>query len=426
MNARTDSAVLAQAADVTDVDFTPNALTVPTQTATGKLEITEVLDALPRDDQGNAITSITPIKFDLTDAALTALRERLSGATFDVATPEGMKAAKATVGDLTKLKKGMEDAYTQWNKPILAMTKQAREQRDYATSEIEALREPIKKQIDDRQAEIDRQKNEAAVAESRRIDGHTAALSALQTLPDQFVTASSADIESAIADLSSFEYLTRRDWEEFTNAAQDAQRASIEALKLHLTNAKAREELAVVRAQQEAEEAARRAQAEAEEAERNRVAGLKERIHTIQLSPTTCVGLPAAQIQRTLDRLEKTDAAEFAELREEAQQAIDGARSNLQTMLQAAKDADELAEFRAMKEQNERAEREKAEAAERAAREAAAQAERERQEAARQARERAEAVAETMRDLLIEARAHVPAGDLADRIDLAIATAQGV
>jgi hypothetical protein len=459
MNAPTPAALLEQAAaepvkaSAVDIDAILDGSIMLSSAQRETLKIDEILDATPKGDKGTAITAIAPFAPGLTGEMLALLKATYSGAVFDVKDPAGMKEAKATVSRLTKLKTSMEAAYTEWNAPIQDMLKLARTQRDFAIDSVVALRDPIKAQIDVEQAEIDRIKHEKAAAESRRIEAHVGALTQLQKLPEQYVSAASADIEAQIRDLDSFEYLTRRDWEEYMPAAQDAVRASLDTLKTHLTNAQAREELAKLQSKAAEEQAARDRAAAAEAAERERVEKLRERINNIRLAPTTAIGLPAAQIQRTLDRLNAVNLDEFAEFTTEATEAATGARSNLETMLEAAKDAEELKEFReakARKEQAdreaaERAEREKQEAADAAARAAKAEAERkereareeavriqrEREEAARAARERAEQHAETLLALLIESRTYVadhPAayeGNLVARIDAAIDAAKG-
>jgi hypothetical protein len=452
MNAPTPAALLERAAEpvkasAVDIDAILDGSIVLSSAQRETLKIDEILDATPKGDKGTAITAIAPFAPGLTGEMLALLKATYSGAVFDVKDPAGMKEAKATVSRLTKLKTSMEAAYTEWNAPIQDMLKLARTQRDFAIESVVALRDPIKAQIDVEQAEIDRIKHEKAAAESRRIEAHVGALTQLQKLPEQYVSGKSADIEAQIRDLNSFEYLTRRDWEEYMPAAQDAVRASLETLRTHLTNAQAREELAILQEKAAAEQFKRDQIAATEKAERERIDRLKERIANIRLAPTTCIGLPAAQIQRTLDRLTSVNVEEFAEFAGEAQEALDGARSNLATMLEAAKDAEELAQFREEKARREQAEREAAQAIERAQKEAAAQAEREakaeaerkereareeaeriqreREEAARAARERAEAHAELLLALLVEAKPHVTDMDLQHRIHVAIEAAKG-
>ncbi|WP_186083691.1 hypothetical protein [Burkholderia gladioli] len=423
------------------------------------LEITDILDAEACLDQTvtnadatvdaavAAGRAVVPMTYDLTRERLATLQHFVGQAQLDFTTTEGLKAAKGLHASLTTLKTAAEDDYKRWNEPILAMGRKAREQRDAIVSAIDAMRAPIKNQIDAAVEARKAKERETQEAEARRIDGHTAAITKLERLHEGFVSASSSSIAEKISELTSFEYLASRDWEEYGDRARDAVRTNIEALKLHLVNAEAREKLAELQARQEAAEAERLRNEEAAAAERNRVAALRERIQNIQNSPTVCIGMKADQIQRTLDRVNKVDVTEFAELQAEAEQAVAGARNNLETMLQGAKDAEELAELRHAKKEREEAEakrvedeaREAREAAERAAREAAEAAaaseraareareasERAEREAAEAARKRTEALAETLLNLLSEAREHVPAGDLADRIDAALVAVKG-
>jgi hypothetical protein len=462
MNARTDNATLEQADPLSPeaLDMTPAAeaagtalivtpaltvdeITAGTYTLTAderaELKIDEVLDAAPRDAEGNAITGITPFVPDMTAEALAMLVQRFTGAQFDVKNPEGMKAAKKTVKSLTSLKTAAEADYKKWNDPIQAMLGRAREQRDHIINTVVALRDPIAEQVDAEQKEIDRKKNEAARAESERITAHTAAVAELRRLPEAFALADAQSIADEIAAISKHDYLTGiRDWQEFMPQAADAQTAVLTALEVHLTNARAREQLAQLQAEQAAKDAERERAAAAERAERERVDGLKERITNIQTLPTVCIGMGVKEIESTLARLAKTTADMFAEFAGEAQTAIDNARANLETMLQGAKDAEELAEFRAAKArkaQEEENARLAAERAEQERKDAEARAEQERQEAAaraareaQQARERAaaeqaertRAIAQSLLDLVRRARPYVAAAEQTLEGDLLI------
>jgi hypothetical protein len=415
------------------------ALVTPTE----NLAITEVLDALPKDIEGNAITNIAPLKYDLTDALLAGLKSEYAGAIFAVDTPEGKKAAKEIAGKLSKLSKGMDDAYKDWNAPIMAMTKNAREQKDYAQGVIGEILKPIKQQLDDQKAKEEAEEVARAAAESRRVDAHTAALIALQSLPDQYVMASSADIDAAIREVSSFEYLTRRNWEEFAPPAQDAQRVGIEKLKTHLQNAKDREELARLRAEQTKKDAEAAAQREAREAAdreaaeaRERTEALKERIRNIETAPMGAFGTSVTHMAKLIGRLDATDLSAFGDMQPEAEKAIATARAmivSMQTQQKAVEDAAVVAQQNAANLQRlqdekagqERAEADRVAAAERAEqqrkdeaavaeREAAAQRERDEQaasertaQAAAEAKTRAESVAQTLLALLLEARQYV-------------------
>ncbi|WP_454752106.1 hypothetical protein [Cupriavidus necator] len=391
--------------------------------------------------------------YDVIEAGLAELREAGAEA-FDVKTTAGNKAAREFVQRCVATRTATDEAYTNWNRPILDTQKRVREKRDEILASVRAIEQPVKDQIDAEQKRKDEERIAKARAESARIGAHQACLNAIATLPKDYLRASVADVAAAIRDLESPEYLGQRNWEEYAEQAKEAVDTALTTLRAHLQNAKEREELAAMKAQQEAEAAERRAEEAKAEAERKRVARIKERIHAIETAPSTCIGLGVKQIQQRIDALAREAADDFAEFQAEAGAAIEAALGNLNTMLEAARDAEELAQLRADKARREqeaveaaaRKEREEQEAkaaAARAEREAeerrqaearAAEAKRQREEAearrseqqaAEAAAQRVRAQAETLLALLIEARAHVPAGDLADRIDASINAATG-
>jgi len=391
--------------------------------------------------------------YDAIEAGLAELRTAGAEA-FDVKSTAGNKAAREFVQRCVATRTATDEAYTNWNRPILDTQKRVRDKRDEILIAVKAIEQPVKDQIDAEQKRKDEERIAKARAESARIGAHQACLNAIAALPRDYLSASVADVAAAILDLESPEYLGQRDWEEYSDQAKETAETALTTLRAHLENAKAREELAAMRAQQEAEAAARRAEEAKAEAERKRVAGIKERIHAIETSPSTCIGLGVKQIQQRIDALAAEAADDFAEFQAEAGAAIEAALGNLNTMLEAARDAEELAQLRAdraRREQEEkdaaaRREREEQEAkaaAERAEREAeerrqaearAAEEKRQREEAEARRREQvaAENAAQRVREqagtllaLLVEARAHVSAGDLADRIDAAIIAATG-
>lgn len=407
----------------------------------------EVLDAAP------AEPSTGIVLYNAIEAGLAELRTAGTEA-FDVKTTAGNKAAREFVQRCVATRTATDEAYTNWNRPILAQQKLVRERRDEILAAVKAIETPVKDQVDAEQKRKDEERIEKARIESARIGAHQACLNAIAMLPRDYLSAPSADVEAAIRDLESPEYLGQRDWEEYADQAKEAAETALTTLRAHLENAKAREELAAMRAQQEAEAAARRAEEAKAEAERKRVAGIKERIHAIEIAPSTCIGLGVKQIQQRIDALAREAADDFAEFQAEAGGAIEATLGNLNTMLEAARDQEELAQLRADKARREQAEKDAAarkvreeqeakEATARAEREAeakrqadarAAEAKRQRdeaearrreQQAAEAAAQRVRAQAETLLALLVEARAHVPAGDLADRIDAAINAATG-
>lgn len=407
---------------------------------------TEVLDAVPA-------TSVAVLKYDAIEAGLAELRDASKEA-FDVTTKEGNKAAREFVRRCVTTRTAAGDAYTNWNRPVMDIQKQAREKRDYIIGEVEKVEAPVKAQIDAEAQKKEEERIAKAREEAARIDAHQSALKAIGELPRHGLTATVAEINEALARLQSPDFLAQRDWEEYGDQAIEAVATAVETLRAHLANATAREELAAMRAQQEAEAAARRAEEEAAAAERRRVDGIKDRIRVIESAPTTCIGLGVRQIQQRIDSLAREAADDFAEFQADAGAAIEAALGNLKTMLDTARDVEDLAQLRADKARREqeeadaaarkaREEQEAREAEERTAREAeerrqaearAAEEQRQRDEAESRRREQAAAEAAaarvraqagTLLALLTEARAHVPAGDLADRIDAAIANTKG-
>lgn len=386
--------------------------------------------------------AIAPLEWAESEAGLTQLREELKGVQFDVGTEDGYKAARETLSRCVGIRKGAEDAYDLWNRPVMALQKKARTRRDEIIEAVQALEKPIKEQVD---AEKQR-RDEAAVRKAReeaaRIEAHEAALAKISNAPANMVSASSADISAKIAELTAPGFLPARNWEEYAQQAAEAVQATVAALQAHLANAHAREELAAMRATQAREEE-----------ERQRVAALRERISNIQQVPATCIGTTAEHIQRQLNRLEKTTAADFGDLATEAQAAIDATRNALTTLhaqavqaeaaeLQRANDAAELKRLRDAEAQRkadetaaaERKEREEREAREREQREAEERAEaarREQEAAAAALAARVKEKAARLLDLVTASRPHVAASaldgaaELVSSIDQAIADIEG-
>ncbi|MGO4151381.1 hypothetical protein [Cupriavidus sp. YAF13] len=402
--------------------------------------------------------------YDPIEAGLAELREAGAEA-FDVKTTAGNKAAREFVQRCVGTRTATEEAYTNWNRPLLAWQKRNRDKRDEIVAAVKAIEQPVKELVDAEQKRKDEERIEKARVESARISAHQACLNAIAMLPRDYLSASVADVTAAISDLESPEYLGQREWEEYADQAKEAVATALATLRVHLENAKAREELAAMKAQQEAEAAARRAEEAKAEAERKRVARIKDRVHAIEMAASTCIGLGVKQIQQRIDGLAAEAADDFAEFQAEAGAAIQSALGNLNTMLDAAREKEEQvrqraadqAELQALRDaeakrkreaaeaeqrriDDERAAEEKRQADERAAeakRQAVARAaeeQREREAAAARQREQqaAEAAAQRVREqagtllaLLIEARQHVGDTDLAARIDAAIAATTG-
>ncbi|WP_227461687.1 hypothetical protein [Cupriavidus pauculus] len=386
--------------------------------------------------------AIVPLEWAESEAGLAKLREELKGVQFDVGTEDGYKAARETLSRCVAIRNGAQEAYDLWNRPVMALQKKARTRRDELIEAVQALETPIREQVDAEKKRRDEEAVRKAREEAQRIEAHEAALKQISNAPANMVSASTAEISAKIAELTDPGFLPGRNWEEYAQQAAEQVQSAVAALGAHLENAKAREELARFKANQAREEE-----------ERQRVAALRERISNIQQVPTTCIGMTAEHIQRQLNRLEKTTAADFGDLATEAQAAIDTTRAALTTLhaqadlaesseRQRAADAAELQRLRDADAQRKAAEAEAAERKQREEREAREREQREAEERAEAARREQEAAAAALAarvkekaarllDLVTAARPHVAASalpgaaELCDSIDQAIADIEG-
>jgi hypothetical protein len=410
MNARTEaelSAIETPFDDPVPARAVETTAIVPVIATKTRAEVTEILDAEAQDEKKNTIGGIVPLKYSLSSATLAAMLTKYSGVTYDVAVPEGRKAAKDAVADLSKAAKTMEDEYKKWNTPIMAMTKHARSQKDKAQDVLDAIKKPISEALDAIRAAEEKAEAERAAKESARVATHTKAIAELEALPGAFLTASVATIDAAIAEVSALDYLNFRAWDEYADQARGLQIAAVETLKTHRTNAEAREALQAERDARAAEDAKRAAEAE-----------VTQRITAITTAPMSVFNKPAEDIQALLNRLKKTDVATFGERADEATAALTQAKSMVEMMLTQAQateeaaakakaDANALAALQAAEAQRiadaEAAEQAAAQAAARAEQDAADAAEREKREAA-QAAERVEQDAQQAKVRAMSAR----------------------
>lgn len=438
------------------------------------LSVDEVLDAISTAVEPTTTGALAPINYDVNETLLAQLRAAYAGKVFDTSDDAVFKTAKEACSRMSKLRTATKESFTAWNAPVRKQQADNGVLRDHYIAEIQKIEDQVRTQVDAETEKRNAAANKKAADESLRIDQHVAALAGINAIAGSMVSASVAAIQDAMRDLTHFDYLTRRDWQEYVPAATDAIRTTIEALKLHLSNAEAREQLATIKAQQAAEALAR----EAEEANRQTLREQDEaataRIHKITNQPTACIEATAAKIQTVIDNVEKVDLATFPDARRaDAKAAIDGVLVTLVTMhssalakeaaaAQAAKDQAELQAFRdqaaraaaeketAAREAAAATARELAAAAQRAADEAARserdaaaerqrvadaeQAERDRVAAAAQrATELAQEHAEKLLAMLIEARAYIAdpssyendQNAIIERLDATIAAAQG-
>jgi hypothetical protein len=84
-----------------------------------------------------------------------------------------------------------------------------------------------------------------------------------------------------------------------------------------------------------------------ERKEAERKADLERRIREVSATPAQCIGKNSAQLQEVLESLDTLPLADFQEYREQAAKAQFDAQQAVRTLLQQAKQAEELAELQA-------------------------------------------------------------------------------
>lgn len=319
----------------------------------------EVLDPV----QAESATALA--LYDPIEAGLAELREAGTEA-FDVKTTAGNKAAREFVQRCVGTRTATEEAYTNWNRPVLAWQKRNRDKRDEIVAAVKAIEQPIKELVDAEQKRKDEEKAAREVAERQRVAIHQDRINAIRHIAMAAAGQRVSVIELAIADLECTD-VSAESFEEFSTAAARAQEETLAKLREMLAAAAAheaeqariaaeREELARLRAEQakrEAEEAARLA-AERE----NQEAELKARR---EAQEKEFAELRAKQVEA--DRVaneqrqaqERALADQRAELRRQ-QDAIDAQRREAERMAQEKADA-EAAEARRKQEEADEAAR---------------------------------------------------------------------
>lgn len=178
------------------------------------------------------------VAYSRTEHALTILRDKYKGATYDLTTTAGDKAARAARLELKTLRTDLEKKRAELKAPALLFGKTIDSEAARLTAEIQALETPIDAQIkaDEKRREDERIAKEQAEAARRKVhtDGiaKIAGYVALATdLPAERIAAGIAYLEAL--DLSGFE--------EFTAEATETRGRTVSALQALHTKAVSRE-----------------------------------------------------------------------------------------------------------------------------------------------------------------------------------------
>lgn len=315
-------------------------------------------------------TDLTPIaEYTETALALAELQGRFKNLVVDVSTPKGLKTAKADVAELRTLRTSLEKRRKELGAPLIERKKLVDDEAKRITTEIVALEEPIKLQVDAEESRIENARLAKLEAERLRVEALQAKIQQIRDVPASLVGKPSVIIAGQVAKLEA-EQLDEDEFAEFFVTARDALDAAIARVKqLHADQAAheaeqkriaaEREELARMRAenerlQREADDRAAADRAEADrlaQVERDRVAAEERAQHEAEQAARD----EAARIEREEQDRIRAEQAEADRIRREQEEAA----------LQAERDRQAEAQ-RKLDEQAEQLRKEKAAAAKKA------------------------------------------------------------
>jgi hypothetical protein len=264
-------------------------------------------------------------EYNITEAALSELKVRLSGAKYEVNTTAGMETAKKDRRELVTLRTDLERKRKEIKAPALKYCKDIDEEAKRITAEIVELEQPIDEQIkaeEERKAAI---KAEKERIEKERVDGIRGRIDKLKNFPVVALGAeNAADLEMFIAKVEASPIGV--EFEEFKAEAETAKAEAVGKLKDMLT----------LKQQQEAEAV----RLEEERKENERKAELQGRVDAIKR-----VAITAASVQ-SIEELEKlkvdvgaTDLAGLEEYEGAATEAITQVTADITAMIDQKKEA---------------------------------------------------------------------------------------
>lgn len=189
------------------------------------------------------------------EAGLAELRTKYQGVVFDVTTGAGLDVAKKARAEIRAPRYEIERKRTELKAPALAYAKRIDEEARRITAEILAIEEPIDKQIKAEEQRKEREREERAAAELKRVTGIQSAIAMMRELAVVFASKSAEEIDRAWNGLQDLE-VNAATFEEFVEQAHLAKADTLVKLNELYKAALAREEEAA-RLKAEREELAR-------------------------------------------------------------------------------------------------------------------------------------------------------------------------
>lgn len=295
-------------------------------------------------------TNLTPIaEYAKTALAVADLRSRYKGLVFELDSAAKIREAKKNVAEVRCYRTALEDERKRIKQPALDRCRLIDDEAKRLTAELRELEDPMKAQIDAKEAEIEAERIRVAQAEQDRVDGHRAAIQRMRDFPLSLQGKPSSVIETRIADFVSRNVeegnVGFHKFEEFADEAKDAYIAAVASARdllqrqwdheaeqekirqerAELDRMRAENERLQREAQERIEADARKAREEAEaqlraeQAERDRIAA-EERAERERI-----------EVQQRADRdaeeaAERARLAEVAKAQREQQEKLDRER----------------------------------------------------------------------------------------------------
>lgn len=179
-------------------------------------------------DVGTNLTTVA--EYAKTALALASFKERFKGVIVEVDTPKGMKEAKKDVAELRGMRTTLEAARKDKKAYYLEGGRVVDAEAKRITAEIVALEEPIKAQVDAKEAEVENAKLAKLEAERQRIEGLRSEIQAFRDAPAKMVGKPSVGIAHAMEKLKGVQ-VQEDHFEEMTQEAQDAHAAAVSRLQ---------------------------------------------------------------------------------------------------------------------------------------------------------------------------------------------------
>jgi hypothetical protein len=235
---------------------------------------TEVYEAEP----------LPPIKYDVTEAGLQAMREKASQLPAAVSSVKDRQACVSVRKEVRGIRLAVEERRKELKKDALEYGRKVDSIARGITEAIREIEDPIGKRIDAYDAEIERRRQEREEAERQRVQEIQDRIAVIAAIPSTHRSSSAAEIAAEIANAGA-STLTPELYEEFLEQAAAAKRKALTELGEMLEEAQERErreaelveerkrldaERAELEAQRAAEAEARKAQEEADRIEREK------------------------------------------------------------------------------------------------------------------------------------------------------------